>query len=448
MSETETTGPETISPEEKSQAPSTVQTIIRRIETSRNKPLMIEEYRKIVDCINSDYKQWISEHSEDILTVSSCMDGIQSNLKSLSQDYLKLDSLIEQLRKAEDTVSNTAGLGIGHLEGGKKSRFNRFNKLMKVNLQELMNEIPNGLGRDSALGSILGSDTPTPGKGSEKTTFAEELKKSISSKLSERQSGGADSLNDVSTAFTISENLEKLEISILEQNAEMGLSSLAVLEEIEKKNPKNFGSFQVYGKYQELKQALFASLEEGIEFEDKAKSLTIVSKLIDVGMRMEAEDIFYKIHNNQMDLFRHRAFEEAKQGEEFIDSEIRIINIFTKFFYKVYEIVESIKTTYFFKTSERTNSARFGNWLTGQVNICLNELISHMADEMVSSQSKIEKLYRRLTIEFANADTKGVSCGFVLDEFFENYLELLKQNELDDDSFTAEGPTDTTKTNP
>ena len=134
---------------------------------------------------------------------------------------------------------------------------------------------------------------------------------------------------------------------------------------------------------------------------------------------MEAEEIFFKIQNNSMNVYRLESIEKAKEGEDLIYSEVKVIEIFRGFFEKVVGVAELVSKKFIFKTNERTNSAKFGNWTVTQVNVTLNEIVANLSDNILASKKNMNMLRRRLSIEFCNFDTKGLSCSFILEEFFD-----------------------------
>jgi len=117
-----------------------------------------------------------------------------------------------------------------------------------------------------------------------------------------------------------------------------------------------------------------------------------------------------------MEKFITDKLDECKQGDEHLSNEMKIIELFRGFFEKIVEVADMVSKRFMFKTSERNNSARFGNWVCSQVNIALGEMISNLHDDYLSSEKKMTVLHRRLSVEFNNYDVKGLSCGFLLDE--------------------------------
>lgn len=154
------------------------------------------------------------------------------------------------------------------------------------------------------------------------------------------------------------------------------------------------------------------------QFEDKSASLNSIDMLIKAGFPFEAEELFFKIHSLDLNNLRSQLLEEAKEGEEFISSETKVISFFERVLDTVSEIAESLRRTYIFKTNERTNSGIFSNWLVQQVTISVNEAISLLADDLLTSARKMQSLYRRLLVAFGNYDIKGICCSFVLDKAF------------------------------
>ena len=146
--------------------------------------------------------------------------------------------------------------------------------------------------------------------------------------------------------------------------------------------------------------------------------MTTVQFLIQAGFPFEAEDMFFKVHSFELDNLRTTLLEEAKEGEEFISSEARIIIFFERLLQAIADIAESLRTTYIFKTNERTNSGVFSNWIVHQVTISLHETVAQLADDLLTNVRKMTSLHRRLLVAFGNYEVKGICCSFILDKTF------------------------------
>lgn len=111
--------------------------------------------------------------------------------------------------------------------------------------------------------------------------------------------------------------------------------------------------------------------------------------------------------------------DSAKQDQEFITKEVHIIEYLQVVMDTISGIAEQLRSKFIFKTSDRSNSGIFSAWIVRQVNITLNEAISQMSEDLLSSGRSMNSLHRRLQVAAGNYDVKGVSVGFVVDEFFE-----------------------------
>lgn len=143
-----------------------------------------------------------------------------------------------------------------------------------------------------------------------------------------------------------------------------------------------------------------------------------VQILIKSGFPFEAEELFFKIHSVALDNLRSSQLDEAKEGEEFISNEGKVIQIFESLLQYIADIAESLRSTFIFKTNERTNTGIYSNWLIHQVTITLHETFAQLSDELLTNMRKLTALYRRLTVAFGNYDVKGICCSFVLDKTF------------------------------
>ena len=220
--------------------------IIKRIENAKNKEAVINEYRKILNSLDEDYRNWVAENTDDLLTVSMAIEEIKGNTESISSEYDKIEGLIEVLMKNEEAFRSQSMLL--EKKGGK------FNRLMKLNLSELMSE-----NRDFMLESTLTTGKGTPGRFSAKEGDKNSIISKLSVAISER---GDDEL--VLNTIEVNENIERLQVSILEKDAAKGITALSALLETEAKHPMNFGSFETYGRFRELKLSFFTSIEDGL----------------------------------------------------------------------------------------------------------------------------------------------------------------------------------------
>ena len=408
--------------------PSTTHNIIKKIEAAKNKEAVIREYKKILGGLDEEFRSWVSDHTEDMLGIAQAIEEIKENNESVAHEYSKIESLLEVLRKNDENFRSKSSL--------LEKKGGRFNKLMKLNLNELLSDSPELL-TESSLG--------TPANPA--VSVLKDSKASLMSKVSEAMSSQIGDQH-LANILRVSENIEKLQISILEKDVEKGIAALAALVQTEASDPKSFGSFQTYGRYKELKDSFFASLEDSLvvasveQFQEKEKNLAVVKLLIDAGFYAEAEDAFFRACSILLDSYRSEKLFQAKEGEELIDSEASITEYFRGFFELLVEVAEMVAKKFFFKTNERTNSAKFGNWIVTQVSISLNEMMANLSDHILLSQKRIHSLKRRLVIEFCNFDTKGLSCSFLLDEFFDKYARLTSyQRMIEENKLAEEGQT-------
>lgn len=144
-----------------------------------------------------------------------------------------------------------------------------------------------------------------------------------------------------------------------------------------------------------------------------------MEKLITAGFTFEAEELYFKTYNLALDERRRSFMEAAKQDKEFISKEVDIIDYFQTVMDVVSEIADHLRTRFIFKTSDRSNSGIFSAWIVRQVTITLNEAISQMSDDLLSSTRGMISLHRRLIVAAGNYDVKGVSVSFVVDDFFD-----------------------------
>lgn len=129
--------------------------------------------------------------------------------------------------------------------------------------------------------------------------------------------------------------------------------------------------------------------------------------------------MFFKAYNLELDEVRRNFLDSTRRDNEFITSEADIIEYLQRVLEMVGQIAELLRTRFIFKTSERTNSGIFSAWIVRQTNITLNEAVAHMSDDMLTSARTMTSLHRRLLVTTGNFDVKGVSVGFIVDEFFE-----------------------------
>ena len=214
--------------------------IIKRIEGARNKEAVIEEYRKMVKNLGEEYKNWISDNTDDILDISYGIEALQKNLEKIAQDFIKTENIVDSLKKTEES-SRTKISNFAKASGV-------FNKLMNMNLDDLIAD----------QSHLLYDPTPT---GSNKDSRFD-FKDSAANKLSEVQTEHEEA--DLQT-LEVTENIEKLEVAILQKDLEKGIHSLSILHHIDQASSRSFYSFATYNKYRELKVSFFQALEESLE---------------------------------------------------------------------------------------------------------------------------------------------------------------------------------------
>lgn len=110
--------------------------------------------------------------------------------------------------------------------------------------------------------------------------------------------------------------------------------------------------------------------------------------------------------------------EEAKEGGDFVSSESKVIDYISRVLDFMAGVADQLRTRFAFKTSERTNSALFSTWIVRQVNISLNEAVSQMSEDLLASERRMIMLHKRLLVAAGNFDVKGLSVGFIIEEFF------------------------------
>jgi len=221
--------------------PSTTNQIIKRIESARNREAVINEYKKIVHGLGEEYKLWVGDNTQDLIELSHRIDSAKASLEKISLDYAKIEGIVEVVKKHEESFQTKSSLL--EKKGGK------FNKLMKLNFSELMSETPE-LKNELIL-------TPTP----RSALVPKEIRDSLVSRMS---STPAEIEADNQRRVMIAECLEKLEVSILEKDAQKGVGALSTLMDMETNHPDSFASFQTYGKYRDLRDSLFTALEDNL----------------------------------------------------------------------------------------------------------------------------------------------------------------------------------------
>ena len=376
--------------------------IIKRIENAKNKELIVDDYKKQLKRMEEEYKMWIADHSKDLLNISSGVATLSKNMSQAADTFTKAEQLLESLQQHQQST----GVSGSRVSSPDKKQ-TAFTHLLKFSLGDLLSENP------LLMSEIRASGTPNSQKLSLVKKFSERdsnLSGVTSNSGKAKGQGGL----DVGGAASV---VERLEVGLMDGSWNGVAAVLRELAVWEEERAGEFLEFEIYGRWVRAKETLVERAKEAVEFEDRELVLAKFEMLNEAGFAAMAEELYYCLLNKEIDEYRQSKVEQAKAGQEQITSEVEAVSVFKGLLEKFVEYIETIKTRLKFTSSKSPVGALFANWAVSQVNITLGDVVSCLSDDILGSASRFSVFCRRLSVEFGNFDIKGLSLGFLLEEF-------------------------------